>query len=395
MTLRVVLVGPVSLDPDRVGGGVETSFANLVEALAARSDVEPHVLTFDRGAGTLASAKRGGATVDFLPTSARFNNLTLYRGDRKALRTAFDALQPDVVHGQDAIGYGFATLKAARELPVVLSVHGIVREELKHLPRFVDRVRTGTLRVAVERYCVRHASYLVQPTPYAEEYFGSEIRGRIVDVGNPIGDQFFETEPCPEPLRLLYVGAVMQRKRLLDLIEALGRARSSLPGLELRVAGAVTDAPYGRAVAARVEALGLRDAVTMLGGQSPDEVLEEYRRAALLVLPSGQETSPMVIGEAMAMGLPVVATRTGGVPYLVDQDRTGWIADVGDVEGIAGGIVRILGDEGRHAAFAAAARAEAAERFRAAAVAERVVAVYRQAIASEQCRPEETVERDA
>ena len=368
---------------------------NLVAGLATLPDLDVSVISFVRGAASERVVTDGPAPVRYLPGVERFNNATLYRGDRRSLVQALASLRPDVVHAQDALGYGYTCLRAEREAPVVVSIHGIVREELKHLPRFVDRVRTGTLRVAVERYCVRHASYLVQPTPYAEEYFGSEIRGRIVDVGNPIGDQFFETEPCPEPLRLLYVGAVMQRKRLLDLIEALGRARSSLPGLELRVAGAVTDAPYGRAVAARVEALGLRDAVTMLGGQSPDEVLEEYRRAALLVLPSGQETSPMVIGEAMAMGLPVVATRTGGVPYLVDQDRTGWIADVGDVEGIAGGIVRILGDEGRHAAFAAAARAEAAERFRAAAVAERVVAVYRQAIASEQCRPEETVERDA
>lgn len=384
--MRVVLVGPVSRDPSHVGGGVETSFANLVEALAARQDVDPHVLTFDRRASSPISVRRGATTVDYLPSTARLNNLTLYRGDRKALRAAFEVLRPDVVHGQDAIGYGFATLKAARELPVVLSVHGIVREELKHLPRLVDRVRTGTLRVAVERYCVGHAPYLVQPTPYAEEYFGSEIRGRIVDVGNPIGERFFEAKPDPEPLRLLYVGAVMKRKRLLDLVEALAHARSPLPGLTLRVVGGTTDADYESAVVARIAALGLGEAVAMLGPRSPDEVLEEYRRAALLVLPSGQETSPMVIGEAMAVGIPVVGTRTGGVPYLVDHGRTGWLVDVGDVEGLARGIVQTLGDDGRRRAFSAAAQGDADRRFRAAGVADRVVAVYREAIASKQQR---------
>lgn len=371
----------MSRDPDHVGGGVETSFSTLVEALAARDDVMPHVLTFDRGASERTVAQRGGTTVEYLPSGARFNNLSLYRGDRKALRSAFDVLQPDVVHGQDAIGYGFATLKAARELPVVLSVHGIVREELKHLPRLVDRVRTGTLRVAVERYCVGHAPFLVQPTPYAGEYFGSEIHGQIFDVGNPIGDRFFETEPDAVPLRLLYVGAVMKRKRLLDLVDALAHARALLPGLTLRVAGDTPDANYERAVAARIAALGLGDAVSMLGPRSPTEVLEEYRRAALLVLPSGQETSPMVIGEAMAVGVPVLATRTGGVSWLVDHGRTGWLVDVGDVEGLSGAIVEALGNEERRRRCSAAAQGDAAVRFRAAAVAERVVAVYREAMA--------------
>ncbi len=380
--MRVVLVGPVSRDPSRVGGGVETAFANLVEALAARPDVDPHVLTFDRGMRGPTSLRRGATTVDYIPSAARLNNMTLYRGDRKALRAAFNTLRPDVVHGQDAIGYGFATLKAAVDLPVVLSIHGIVREELRHLPRLVDKARTGTLRVAVERYCVGHADFLLQPTRYAEEYFGSTIRGRIVDVGNPIADRFFAAKPDPVPLRLLYVGAVMRRKRLLDLLEALPQARSVLPGLTLHVAGDTTDRDYRAAVAARIAALGLRGVVEMLGPQSQDEVLEEYRRAAALVLPSGQETSPMVIGEAMAVGLPVVATRTGGVPYLVDHGRTGWLVDVGDVGGLARGIVEILGDDARRLEFAADAQGDAERRFRAAAVADRVVAVYREAIES-------------
>ena len=105
--------------------------------------------------------------------------------------------------------------------PVVVSIHGIVREELRHLPRLADRVRTSIARVAVERYCVRNARYLVQPTRYAEEYFGDEIHGTIVDVGNAISERFFAVEPAPEPGRLLYTGAIMQRKRLLDLVAAL------------------------------------------------------------------------------------------------------------------------------------------------------------------------------
>ena len=262
----------------------------------SRSTAAPKPSRRRHGAGA------GRAT---FPAPARLNNLSLYRSDRRTLAAAFRELRPDVVHGQDAIGYGYATLKAAGDLPVVLSVHGIVREELRHLPRLVDRVRTGTFRVSVERYCVGHAPYLAQPTRYPEEYFGARIRGRIVDVGNPVAERFFEIVPAPEPGRLLYVGAVMHRKRLLDLVEAVARARrSDLPGLSLVVAGPLSDAPYVRAVEKRIEELGLREVVHLVGPCSPDEIAAELRSAELLVLPSGQETSPMVIGEAMAAGVP-------------------------------------------------------------------------------------------
>jgi glycosyltransferase involved in cell wall biosynthesis len=108
-------------------------------------------------------------------------------------------------------------------------------------------------------------------------------------------------------------------------------------------------------------------------------MLEEYGRAAVLVHPSAQETSPMVIAEAMAAGVPVVATRVGGVRHLVREGETGYLVEVGDIETLAQRIAALLADERRRASFAAAARS-AASQFRAAAVAARVRAVYQEAV---------------
>jgi glycosyltransferase involved in cell wall biosynthesis len=121
--------------------------------------------------------------------------------------------------------------------------------------------------------------------------------------------------------------------------------------------------------------------VQLLGGVSFDRLLEEFRRAAVLVLPSMEETSPVVIGEAMAARLPVVATRVGGVAYLVDDGMTGYLVEAGDVEALGERIAAILGDPERQASLGAAGRAKADRNFRTAAVAARVRAVWEEVLA--------------
>ena len=381
-SVRVALVGPYPVDETRIAGGVETSFATLVEGLSTFSDLDLHVLTFARGSSRRVSRRAGGVPVDFLPVPRRFNNLTRYRADRRALSRALNALEPDLIHAQDALAYGFTSLKAASGIPVVVSVHGIVREERKHLASAVDRLRSTVGASSLERYCIAHARYLVQPTRYAERYFGAEIGGRIMDVGNPISDRFFSAAPSPVPGRIVYAGAVIRRKRLRDLVDAVAIVRRSFADVALHVAGAESDPAYLEDVRVRVRELGLEDRVMFLGALAPAALLEEYRQASLLVLPSGQETSPMVIGEAMAVGLPVVATLVGGVPNLIDESRTGFLVDVGDVGALAARISYLLGNGDARRAMGTAAAAEAHRRFRSTAVAARVRDVYLAALDS-------------
>jgi glycosyltransferase involved in cell wall biosynthesis len=89
----------------------------------------------------------------------------------------------------------------------------------------------------------------------------------------------------------------------------------------------------------------------------------------------------MVIAEAMAVGVPVVATRTGGVPSLVADGETGWLVHVGDVAALADRLVRILGDDASTQSMGRAASVVAADRFEPAAVATRMHDVYVAALA--------------
>ena len=377
--MRVALVGPYPLDTSRFGGGVETAFFNLLGGLASFPDVEPHVITFTAGVEKPRHDLSGPAPVLYLPSRARLKNLTFYRDDRRMLGEALADLRPDLVHAQDAVGYGYVTLRTVRDVPVVVSVHGIVREELKHLSGRLDRIRTATARVALERYCIRNARYLVEPSRYPERYFGSRIRGTIVDIGNGISDSLFDAQYEPETGRLLYVGAVTSRKRVLDLLEVFDSVRKEVQHVALRIAGPA-DVEYGSVVAARVEELGLTGLVKFLGPLSPDELLEEYRRASIFLLVSGEENSPMVIREAMAVGVPVIATRTGAVDDLVEDGRTGFLTHVGEISVLAERTIELLENDERRTAFGGAARAAAGTRFRSADVAARLRDVYAKAL---------------
>lgn len=380
--MRVAMVGPFPLHLGRFGGGVETSTANLIEGLKTFNDVEIHVVTLNSTLKKPVHLDREGVAFHYLPTSGRLQTLTLHMRDRRSIKRALKDINPDIVHAQDALSYGYVCLKAANEYPLVMSIHGIVREERKHLSTIRSKLRATVTSQLIERYCVANARYIIQPTRYPEQYFGALINGKAFDTGNPIAEKFFGVNgtSAAEPRRLLYSGLVIPRKRVLDLLQAVDIVRRRWPDIELRIAGGTRDPEYLCQVQEWITMHDLERNVMLLGALTQNELVEEYKKCTLLVLPSGQETSPMVIGEVMAMGKPVVATRVGGVPYLVDDGQTGFIVDVGDVQAMVDRLTTILSDNDLRAKMGKQSKEKANRQFRSRAVAAKVVEVYREAI---------------
>ena len=355
----------------------------LMSALARLPDVEPHAVAFVPG---LAAATRkefeGRVSVDYLPAPRRFRSLTLHVRERHALAGALTALRPDVVHAQDALRHGFVCLKTFERARVLLTIHGIAREELRFATGPTERLRVAATSIPLQGYCIRHARFLTFSTTYAREYLGDRVRGRSWEIANPIPDRFFVASRRPEAGRVLHIGKLIPLKRLLDLVEALPAIASVVPETHLCVAGGEEYSEYAQEVRARVRQLGLESRVEFRGPLSPEELVDEYRRASVFVLPSGQENSPLTIGEAMAAGVPVVATRVGGVPSLVEEGRTGSIVEPGDVAALAERVVEVLGDRERASALGAAARETAEKTFRIDVVARAMRALYEEMVRS-------------
>jgi glycosyltransferase involved in cell wall biosynthesis len=174
---------------------------------------------------------------------------------------------------------------------------------------------------------------------------------------------------------------VIPRKGLLFALQALSRLLPGFPQLELRVAGETLAMPSFLATCRSfIEAHGLGRHVRFLDNLGIPQLADEYAACSLMLLPSMQETAPVVIAEAMAAGAPIVATRVGGVPHMVEDGMTGLLVDYGDVDGLVAALSRLLSDSALRSTLVQRGRAQAEQRFRLPTVASRTRRVYEQVL---------------
>jgi glycosyltransferase involved in cell wall biosynthesis len=148
----------------------------------------------------------------------------------------------------------------------------------------------------------------------------------------------------------------------------------------------VGDGPEREALAARAAAAGIAERVTFVG--STRDVIGLYAAMDVLVLPSLQEGSPNVVLEAMACGLPVVASAVGGVPEIIDEERTGYLVAPGDANALARKLALLAHDRARRVQLGRASRRRIEDHFDIRQTVEHHAALYRRLLsAAGRCAP--------
>ncbi|HEX6714960.1 MAG TPA: glycosyltransferase family 4 protein, partial [Thermoleophilaceae bacterium] len=138
------------------------------------------------------------------------------------------------------------------------------------------------------------------------------------------------------------------------LIEAVARVREQGIDAHCRIAG---DGPERAAIERRVGELGVGDMVELTGAVGQDRIRELYEQADVFCLASFREGLPFVLIEALAMELPVVATRIMGIPELVTDGENGLLVTPGRSDELAEALARLARDPGERARLGAAGRA--------------------------------------
>jgi glycosyltransferase involved in cell wall biosynthesis len=328
-------------------GGTERQMIELLRRLDRRRWTV-HIACTRAGGGWFARAAESAASVAEFPITS-FKRASTLRA-MQALAAWFREREIAVAHTVDLYANIFGLPAAAMaRVPARIANRREINPD-KSLPQ-----------IAVQRAAYACAHRVVANSSAVAERLRREGVGasRIRTVANGIDAAAFpERRRQPGAARILTVANLRAEKGHDVLIDAAPHVLRSFPDARFVVAG---DGPLREALIARARSRGVDGAFTFLG--HCENVASLLADADLFVLPSRSEAFPNAVLEAMASGLPVVASGVGGIRELIDRPQTGVLVAPDDRTALGGAIVRILGDRPLAASLGAAARAHVRARY--------------------------------
>jgi len=274
----------------------------------------------------------------------------------------------DILHVHYAIPHSVSALLARqmlaaadkpRKLPFVTTLHGtditIVGADHSYLP--------------VTRYAIENSDGVTAISNYLKKRTVQEfeVRHPIEVIYNFVNCDIYMRDPkaaehrsefaAPDERILVHVSNFRPVKRLGDVIEIFDRVQKQVPARLLLMG----DGPERSRAEWLVDQKGLRSRVDFLG--KLDRVHEKLSIADLMLVPSELESFGLAALEAMACEVPAIATGVGGVPEVIDHEKSGFLAKVGDVDTMARYAIEMLSDEKRLREMGKTARWEAQSRF--------------------------------
>jgi glycosyltransferase involved in cell wall biosynthesis len=221
-----------------------------------------------------------------------------------------------------------------------------------------------------------------------KHYPKAAARARLELVRNGIDPGRFRPHPHPPgvPPLIMAVGRLVETKGFHDLVKACACLRQEGWACKCLIIG---EGPEADRLQKMVADLKLEDRVELPGQLPPEALLPYFQRADLLAMPAcvrnnDRDGIPTVLIEAMAMEIPVVATRVSGIPELVRDGETGLLVDPDDPEALAQALARLLADGGLARRLAVAGRELVAAEFNLQRSAARMLELFREAIGSRQ-----------
>lgn len=304
--------------------------------------------------------------------------------------TAAD-LRLDLVHVHSPFLMGQLGARLARRLglPLVFTYHTMYHHYAHYMP--VARVFSRGLALRWSRDFCNRCDLVIAPTAGIGGFLASQgVRVPMEVVPTGIYPQRFQ-EGDPAWLRrtfglegrrvLLYAGRLAQEKNIPFLLRTFVQVCAARPDAHLVLAG---EGPQDAALRALAAEIGLAGRVTFTGCLHDRELAHCYTGADLFTFPSVTETQGIVLLEAQAAGLPVVALRSFGTSDMVVHGRDGLLCDHSEAE-FTRAILSLLDDGGARAAMAAEARAKA-DGLSAPTMARRLSTLYLRLIAGGRTR---------
>jgi glycogen synthase len=376
-------------------GGVERHVEEVARRLAARgrtvevftSDLRRE-FPMERLPSTVPREEtRDGFAVHRLPAWSFPGELhyPFFRG----LESALARSRPEVVHVHT---FGTNQVAVARRhrartgTPFILTAHfhpiwSIEGGWLRHRIRgFYDRRLAGPVLATASRVIVQshEEERLLRSLDLHLPPLEIVPPGYTPLPSPPEGPVFRDRYRIPGPYAL-FVGRLASNKGLVELVTAFATLARENTEAHLVLVGA--DGGQRATVEARVRGFGLVDRVHVLGHVGDEALLAAaYREATVTVLPSEYEAFGLVLLESLAQGTPVIATRVGGIPEFIEDDRSGILVPPKDPTALADALRQIFTDPGLGRRLGHHGRVETVPRFTWDRLVDRLDAIYREVV---------------
>ncbi|MFN3648014.1 MAG: glycosyltransferase [Armatimonadota bacterium] len=317
-------------------GGAERQLYYMLRALKA-SQAQPHVLCLTTGEYWEGPIRELGIPVSYVGDQPSRLARAL------AISAAVRALRPHLVQSAHFYTNLYAVVAArAARLPEIGAIRSNVISELAAHPRPLGSwsLRWPRLLAANSMRGVENAVRFGLPS------------ARLAYLPNVVDtDRFQPGAERQAPVCILGVGRLAEPKRFDRFLDVLARVRTQIPAVTALIAG---DGPERERLLRQAADRDLDRSLQWLG--MVEDTPAVFRRSDLLLLTSDYEGTPNVLLEAQAAGLPVVATRVGGVPEVIADGETGFMAERDDLDGLVARTLTLVRDRETRTRMGRAAR---------------------------------------
>ena len=366
--IKVVMLGPYLYEM----GGVTMHIKKITKYLSYREDIEMHLITIGN---KNEKTKIGNLNIHMikksLPYPFSIPSLVWF------LTHKIIELNPDIVHAQGSFApYSTAAALVRNKYPTILTAHGILAKELK-FHKGINFIFILFIHKPNERYVVSKISNIIAVSLHVKNVISDMTQSQICVIQNGIDfEDIHNVQPHKsiEYPSILFVGGLSKVKGIDTLLNAVPIIRKKILNLCLYIAGS---GPEENKLKELVKELNIEENVNFLGYVSEIKKYSYYKSTDVCVFPSIYEPFGIVLLEAMACGKPVVASNVGGIPFVVEEGKTGLLFESGNVKDLADKIMTILKNEELREKMGEAGR-ERAKEFTWDKIAERTVEMYKE-----------------
>ena len=378
-TLRVVAV----LEGSTVSGPAKNlfEFCRTARKLSTGPAVELTLVTFHRSftldcsqnTDLIEAARQADIPVERVPERFVFDLQVVSR-----LRKLIESLNPDVIQTHASKAHFLMRCSGlGKDKPWIAFHHGYTNTDFRspiynsldrwslQAPQRIVTVSAATkeqLRrhgVSGERITVIHNAVPARPLQQAPN---DVIRQKKIALGVSPGEKV-----------ILCAGRLSKEKAQIDLVAAIAQLGKQRPDLAVRVF-IIGDGPERERIVQAIQSAGLEKSVSLTGHLK--DLAPYYEAADVVAIPSLSEGSPNVLLEAMAFGVPIVATEVGGIPEIVTHEETALLVPPQDAGAMAAAIARLISEPGTASALARQAREKVETDYSPESRAKSLISVY-------------------